>query len=114
MNFRHLPYLVVALGLTLGSAPVLAATDAPHRTVRYADLDLGKPSGNETLLRRLEAAAQAVCGAAAPAEFARRQQIAACRAQAIAIAAARIDDPRFARWYAARFGAAPATRIATR
>jgi UrcA family protein len=54
-------YLIVAALASTTAAPVLAG-DAPRsQTVRYADLDLGRPEGRATLDRRIERAIRSVC-----------------------------------------------------
>lgn len=58
------PTALVALffGLAAASAVADETDEAPSVTVSYADLDLSKPAGAETLYRRIQAAARSVCG----------------------------------------------------
>lgn len=44
------------------AAPALAQSEPISARVRYADLDLGSRAGAKTMLRRIENAAERVCG----------------------------------------------------
>ena len=63
LSFRGLTTLVVLCG-SLAAGQVLAGPtdDPPTVTVSFADLDLSKPTGAETLYQRIQAAARTVCG----------------------------------------------------
>ena len=53
--------LIAALGLALPAVPALAEQQVVG--VQYSDLDLSSKEGQETLERRIDKAANAVCGA---------------------------------------------------
>jgi UrcA family protein len=71
-----------------------AEPKAKTQTVSFADLDLSKPAGAQTLYKRIKAAARRVCGPidhytyVAPAQAFRE-----CYAKAIADAVAQVDRP---------------------
>jgi UrcA family protein len=82
--------------LLASAAPVVAAgqQEEPAASVRvsFADLDINKPAGAETLLKRIERAADAVCGEApdpVARDFAPRQ----CRKDAVSRAVGRMNAP---------------------
>lgn len=58
------PTALVALFFGLAATYAVAGEtdEAPSVQVSYADLDLSKPAGAETLYRRIEGAARSVCG----------------------------------------------------
>jgi UrcA family protein len=58
----------------------------PSRTVRFADLDLSKKAGAETLYQRIRAAARSVCYGQSP------QFSAECRATAVSEAVAGVGN----------------------
>ena len=53
---------VLSLVLAAGQALAGSTDDPPTVTVSFADLDLSKPAGAETLYQRIQAAARTVCG----------------------------------------------------
>ena len=73
---------VVATFATVAAAsPARAETSAA--TISYAGLDLGSTEGNAIVERRIRTAAVKVCG---PLELRSRNQVLACRREAIAVA----------------------------
>ena len=71
------------------AAPALAAPPEPQtRAVGYADLNLASPAGRARLAQRIDAAARAVCGWAAPTDLNGLDQVQQCRAEAVADAEA--------------------------
>ena len=79
---------------TAGVHPARADPDALETTVRFSDLDLGRASGAELMLSRLERAARDVCGEApSPRELQKRTRYRACVATATQAAVARVDAP---------------------
>lgn len=61
-SLRGLTAIVLCGFLGLGLSLVAAADhSAPRRTVKFADLDISKPSDAHVLYRRIRAAAQVVC-----------------------------------------------------
>jgi UrcA family protein len=84
---------LIACSLACGSAlAVAAADDIPTVTVSYADLDLSKPAGAQTLYRRIEDAARTVCGPLASRELRRRRLWRDCYEQAVEDAVATADQ----------------------
>ena len=72
-----------------------ASAGQPQRvsvTVSFADLDLSKPAGAQTLYKRIRAAARRVCGPV-DAHIAVRRSSGECLGTAIADAVAQVDRP---------------------
>jgi UrcA family protein len=84
----------LALSTCLVAYSASAEPKAKAQTVSFADLDLSKPAGAQTLYKRIKAAARHVCGPVdnytfvTPASAFRQ-----CYAKAIADAVAQIDRP---------------------
>jgi UrcA family protein len=84
----------LALSTCLVAYSASAESKAKAQTVSFADLDLSKPAGAQTLYKRIKAAARHVCGPVdnytfvTPANAFRQ-----CYAKAIADAVAQIDRP---------------------
>jgi UrcA family protein len=84
----------LALSACLVASSASAEPKAKTQTVNFADLDLSKPAGAQTLYKRIKAAARNVCGPvdhytfAGPAKAFRQ-----CYEKAIADAVAQIDRP---------------------
>jgi len=77
---------VIATFATVAAAsPARAETSAA--TISYAGLDLGSAAGSAIVERRIRTAANKVCG---PLEFRVRNQVLACRREAIANAKANL------------------------
>jgi UrcA family protein len=97
--------LLLAAGAALaGTGAQATAFDRPQtRIVRYGDLDLSTDRGIQTLYRRIEIAARAVCGEAerpdslVPAAGFRR-----CIAEAIDSAVAKVSQPALTAYYERR------------
>lgn len=86
---------VTAVALAgLASANVALAADVLEKrvTVNYADLDLGKPAGVDTLYARLRTAARAACGEADARNLRERAQVRECRSEALASAVAGMNN----------------------
>jgi UrcA family protein len=99
----------VALLLLGGLAGVMAAgaagaatsdNDPPSIVVKYSDLTLATDSGVNQLYRRITAAARQVCPDAPIRDLGMRQQVQACRNQAVARAVRQIDNSRLAALHA--------------
>ena len=70
-----------------------AADDAlPSRRVSYADLDISKPAGAKVLYRRIEAAAEQVCGNEGRRNLSAMTRNRACIDEAVATAVARVNS----------------------
>ena len=91
------PVLCLAAAATLSCvAPAVAqiSVTVPSVTVKYSDLNTGSRLGAQLLLKRIEAAANTVCGGAP--DIRQLDQLAsfeACRKSAVARAVAAIDSP---------------------
>jgi UrcA family protein len=92
---RLLSALCLAAVLAIGSAAVASpAAAAPSVTVRTRDLDLSSTVGAQTLLRRLDRAADAVCEGSFVRQYrAARRRYLACHQRAMADALAHLDAP---------------------
>ncbi|MDB6083629.1 MAG: hypothetical protein JWN43_1510 [Gammaproteobacteria bacterium] len=85
--------LCAATTLVALQTPASAADDAlPTRRVSYADLDISKPAGAKVLYRRIEAAAQEVCGMQRHNELATMGRNRACIEEAIAKAVTQVNS----------------------
>jgi len=95
-----------ALVLLGGLAGVMAAgaaafdNDPPSIVVKYSDLTLATDSGVSQLYRRITAAARLVCPDAPIRDLGMRQQVEACRNQAVTRAVRQIDNSRLAALHA--------------
>ena len=96
-RFLTTPILCLAAAATLAyAAPALAqiADTVPSVSVKYGDLNIGSRAGAQVLLKRIEAAANTVCGG--EPDIRQLDQLAsfeACRRSAIARAVAAADSP---------------------
>lgn len=102
-----------AAALTLTVAPANAESALRSAEVRFGDLDLTRESGAEALLRRIERAAEGVCGAGNVSFRDRRAARAAraCVESAMSQAVASIEAPLVQTIYAERRGS-PAPVVA--
>jgi UrcA family protein len=92
---------IISAGLSAQALSAGTGRDAERstKTVRFADLNLARPEGAETLYQRLEAAARSVCGrpsdveggARGAKEKARRRE---CADQAVADAVNEVNRPQ--------------------
>ena len=89
---------LVVLSLSAGIA-CAADPSSASRTVRFADLNLSKPSDAQALYMRILAAAQVACS---HYWFATEADKAACVRHALADAVGRIDQPALSSVYAAK------------
>jgi UrcA family protein len=69
-----------------------ADDDLPSRRVSYADLDISKPAGAKVLYRRIEAAAEQVCGIEGRRDLSAMTRNRACIDEAVATAVARVNS----------------------
>lgn len=114
------PLLCGIAALALLTAPALAETPSKPQPegfshVRYTDLDMRSDTGADLLLSRLKRAAERACEADMLAASTRAQGRAfrTCRADALANAVARIDDPNLtAAYHRAGAPLAPTTTAA--
>jgi UrcA family protein len=87
---------VLFCSLVAGQAPADSSDNAPTVTVSFADLDLSKPEGAETLYQRIQAAARQVCGGSVDTRYgrdlSRRQAVRACYEKALADAIKQVDN----------------------
>jgi UrcA family protein len=79
--------LVLGLSCTLAATPAFAAPDGQSTVVRFTDLNLATPAGEQVLYRRVSQAAKLVCGEADLRDLQRMSEMTACRATAMASAA---------------------------
>jgi UrcA family protein len=86
--------VAVAITLSLAAHTAHAATEPAQVSVSYADLDLSRRAGAETLLARLQAGAGRVCGTEqGKRTLPERKLQSACLKQAMDGAVARIGAP---------------------
>lgn len=82
---RIITTVIVAVASLNGTSAIArgaAPSEAPTRTISYADLNLASPAGAAVLRHRIDAAITTVCGIADPMELDRSAIINACRAKA--------------------------------
>lgn len=87
--------VLVAMAPVVAAPPLADAADRPASvSVSYADLDIDRYEGAQTLYRRIVAAAGQVCrGASAVRSPNRRRSYDACRAQAVFQAVTEVSSP---------------------
>jgi UrcA family protein len=96
-RFLTASVLCLAAAATLScAAPALAqiSDTVPSVTVKYSDLNIGSRPGAQMLLKRIEAAANTVCGGAP--DIRQLNQLASfetCRRSAVARAVVAFDSP---------------------
>jgi UrcA family protein len=78
--------------LALQTTARAADDDLPSRRVSYADLDISKPAGAKVLYRRIEAAAEQVCGNEGRRNLSAMTRDRACIDEAVATAVARVNS----------------------
>jgi UrcA family protein len=89
----------------LAAAPTVDAL--PQVVVKFADLDLATDAGATALLRRIEAAAEQICGNPRGLQpLDRLVRVQQCNAQAIARAVTDLGAPKVTLVYRARYQAA--------
>jgi UrcA family protein len=66
-----LPLLILCALTAIAPVGTASASNAPDVVVRYADLDLSRPSDVERLYSRLQTAADSICLSSSPYELAR-------------------------------------------
>jgi UrcA family protein len=96
----------LCLALTLCAAPAaFADPPAASVTVRSDDLDLSTERGAAFMLRRLEAAADQVCGRSVAERYpGTRDDYETCRAATLSAAVSRLNAPALGTAYAQRYG----------
>jgi len=87
----------VFAAISIGVA--MAAHAEESITVPYGDLDLNKQAGAETMMSRLKAGVDRVCGEPGHRTLAQRQQHRACSKQALDSAVAQIGAPMVSALY---------------
>jgi UrcA family protein len=96
-HFLTPPVLCLAAAATLTSAaPAFAQTSdtVPSVSVKYRDLHIGSPAGAQVLLKRIEAAANTVCGGTPDIrQLGQWTTFEACRRSAVARAVVAVDSP---------------------
>jgi len=85
--------LAATLILTCVSAIATAQDPAPSLTVQYADLDLNKSQGVDTLLKRIKGAAQKLCVQLDGRSVREKTAYSSCVDLATSSAVARVDRP---------------------
>lgn len=92
-RFLVLPGALAVLAC-LGAGPALAETPLVTNSVsvKYADLDIGTPSGAAALYHRIEGAARVVCGYVG-LDLSALQQVRSCNAHAIDEAVTTLNSP---------------------
>lgn len=97
--------LAVSMALVLSLSPA-ALAEVNSETVRYAELDLAKDAGVTELYRRLQNAAEKVCGVGASTAFsvAHRREQTACYDAALSSAVAKLNLPEIKRVHAENVG----------
>ena len=86
------------------------AGDVRSETVKFADLNLGTPSGVQVLYKRIHAAAQRVC----EQPQGESQAVRACAAKAESDAISKVNVPLLTAFYQGKTGLRPPTIIANR
>ena len=111
-NLFRSPYLSALLTLI----PIItcyAEESAPTVTVRVADLNLQSTAGKATLLRRIEAAASAVCSSSEGRPLVLVIQHERCQREAIAGTIAQLHSPEFAAYCAKHSNHSPSLALST-
>lgn len=86
--------ILAGLAFTTSAGAYEPAISTPHASVRYSDLDLGKPAGAETMFNRLKQAATRVCGGKPDSRLIFEQRIfRRCVDNALDDAVAKLDAP---------------------
>jgi UrcA family protein len=99
--YRVTSSLVIStLGL-ISLANAGAVPDVPQMTVRFADLDLTKIDGAAVLYKRLQAAAETVCGPREDRDPAKQAAFKKCVQSALASAVTRVDRAELTAYYRA-------------
>jgi UrcA family protein len=104
-NTFHNPKLVAlaaAAALCFSSIAAQAdetANEAPARTVRYADLDLGTQAGAAALYNRIRRAAEQVCGDTGSRQLAEVAAVKACEIRAITASVKSVHNAHLASVY---------------
>ncbi len=94
------PALCLAAAATLScAAPAVAqiSVTVPSVTVKFGDLNIGSRAGARMLLKRIETAANTVCGGAPDIrQLSQLASFEACRRSAVARAVVAVDSPMLA------------------
>ena len=104
---KTIAIILATAALNLSGLSIAQASDSgdsPSITVRFGDLDLTRNEGLSSLYTRLSHAAKSVCREMAPdsANGVRVQRYTACIDQAIKGAVAKINQPAFTDYVAAK------------
>lgn len=79
---------VALVGFAASNAALAGEPGVTRVAVSYADLDLGKPQGVDTLYARLKGAAKAACGDADARDLREKALVRECRDEALSSAVA--------------------------
>ena len=96
-KLRHYIFAGVALLCAPAMIPSAVAkgtgSETPIEVVKYQDLNLARPEAIRVLYRRIEQAADRVCGRVSPRELTRFLEYRDCRRRAVSEAVEQIDVP---------------------
>lgn len=104
---RFFPTLILAAAIAFSATPAFADPQTPASiTVRSDDLDLNSERGAARMLRRIERAANIVCGASVAATYSgQRDEYRTCRAATIAASVHQLGADQVSALHAQRYGA---------
>jgi UrcA family protein len=107
---------VLALGAAgLGQSAFAQSDEAPSMKVQFADLNLSSAPGAQTMLKRIQHAADAVCGPRSSQPIDRVARLREeCVNQAISQAVSQLRSPMVTAIYTGAPGAAPTTLASAR
>jgi UrcA family protein len=101
------------LGSALLCGNAVAGEATRERVVKYADLNLNNPAGVQTLYRRINAAARAVCGRNDALSI-QRAKANECTEKAIDDAVTRVNNNNLSAYHAQRIGKNGGPKVAAR
>jgi UrcA family protein len=96
--------IATALISSLGSIATAADTDLPHKTVKYADLNVASAQGAVSLYNRIRIASEEVCSPLDNGDPFSKMHVKACMHKTIADAVGQVNQPALAAEYNARNG----------
>jgi UrcA family protein len=101
------------LGGALLCGNAIAGDATQERVVKYADLNLSNPAGVQTLYRRINAAARAVCGRYDTLSI-YRDKVNECTAKAIDDAVTSVNNNNLSAYHAQKLGKNGEPKVAAR
>jgi UrcA family protein len=114
MSRLNISVIAAALALTALACPAATAhaqVQAGSLRVSYDDLNLSSPKGAETLMRRLNAAADKVCGwRPSPRQLRAVIRFKACMNDSVSRAVAEVNSPQLTALHTGRTGMVAAAR----